>query len=61
METSELIFLLDHEYYAIAGANPEWDKSIVRFLLEKGIDPGIVYAYHPQEAEEEGIEKPEWY
>lgn len=61
METHELIRHLEHEYWGIVEANPDWDGSLVQFLLDHGIATGEVYAAIPDLAIAAGLEEPAWY
>ena len=61
METTELIRHLEHEYWSILAANPEWDKSLVQFLLDKRVAADDIYAAFPEEAAKAGLDEPAWY
>ena len=48
MDTNDLIRNLEFEYHGIRAANPDWDKSLWDFLIERGVEPDDIWGYSPQ-------------
>ena len=61
METTELIRRLEHSFWSIVEANPDWDGSLVQYLRDNGIKDDDIYAAVPDLAIAAGIDEPEWY
>lgn len=59
METN-LIQNLEHQYHSMRAANPEWDRSLVQYLLGVGMTTDCVWTYYPEEARTAGMDEPEW-
>ena len=47
METEDLIRNLEFEYWAICAANPDWDKSLYDFLLDRNVTAQDIWEYSP--------------
>lgn len=59
-EVHNLIKNLEFEYHATAAANPNWEKTLWDFLIERGIAPDDIWEYSPQIGWDAEQEEPSW-
>lgn len=45
MEAQELIRILESEYWGTVAANPEWDKPLWDYLIDRGVEPNDIWGY----------------
>lgn len=60
MDDQDLINALKFEYHSIQAANPNWDKSLWDFLVERKVEPDVIWEHCPDAGWDAGKPEPEW-
>jgi len=60
MEPEELFRHLSIEYWGIREANPDWDKSLAQFLIDRGMSQDDIWSADPETAYNENWPEPDW-
>lgn len=60
MDKEDLIRNLEHEFYSIIAANPDWDQTPGQFLLSRGLSKDDIWEHRPSVARDEGWDEPDW-
>lgn len=60
MEKKDWMRAVEHEYWSISAANPDWDKDLCAYFLEAGATEDDVWEYSPRLAYDSGLTEPDW-